>query len=226
MAGLGILSFLVVSAIAGISKLRDDTSMYQATHMTRPDGYTEYWDSKGRRYINGELTEVKLKEEPDGMLYSYRVGTRSGRLYDDTSYQNQVKKVESWDEKNKQEHIKNGDLAYMRYNFDKKRNMTCEISTGKFIAKLTGDEKGVYRKFYYVPTEFICDYDHVAEGDEGIIITQEEYDKLNIFGGTHHSEDRNRMELVWTVGGKSVRWSYRKKPLVAYEDLPPVPENQ
>lgn len=89
----------------------------------------------------------------------------------------------------------------MRYDHVRKNELTCEISTGKFIAKLEGRDDGTYWKYYLSPDSDFAHCHMKTEGDEGEQITQEEYDKLNIYGGTHSAMDYARYNYIWRKKG-------------------------
>jgi hypothetical protein len=76
--------------------------------------------------------------------------------------------------------------------------LTCEISTDKYISKLEGNQDGTYLKFY-LPYNAKSKTD-IEDGDPGVQITQEEYDKLNIYGGTHLASDLCRYRPILKNG--------------------------
>lgn len=89
-------------------------------------------------------------------------------------------------EQYKREAIEAGRLAYAKYDHRVGRRLTCEISTGKYIAALQGNKYGQgYRKFYVKPGFDFYNCHCRADDDEGIEITREEFNKLNIVGGSH-----------------------------------------
>ena len=96
------------------------------------------------------------------------------------------------DEEEKADELSRGKLAYLKYDSISKRRLTCEISTGKFIAELEGRPDGTYWKYYIEEDGHHWIVNRRAKGDLGIQITREEFDALNITLGTHHAYDANR----------------------------------
>lgn len=110
------------------------------------------------------------------------MGRISGKIYHN-SRDDEIERESKWDLRNLEISKEYGNLAYMKYDPTYKQSLTTEISTSRVIAALWEDYDGNYRKFYlkghpYRPDESDPD-------DLGIIITKEEYEKLNIIGGTH-----------------------------------------
>lgn len=180
MLGLAIFgTILLGSAIrCGL----DNRAAMKGAFMTYKDGTQVFHDRKGRPFVNGELCCEKYEPDEYGNYHTLLVGTVSGKIYHN-SRDDEIERESKWDLRNLEISKEYGNLAYMKYDPTYKQSLTTEISTGRVIAALFEDYDGNYRKFYlkghpYRPDESDPD-------DLGIIITKEEYEKLNIIGGTH-----------------------------------------
>ena len=78
------------------------------------------------------------------------------------------------------------------------------MSTGKVIAclfkSILNDGTTEYRKFYCNnPNPNGWDYNKTTTGDEGIIITEEEYKKLDVVGATYSNlpSDFDVLDKLW-----------------------------
>lgn len=182
------------------------------------NGMPVYRDRIGNTYINGEKTYDDYKVDFYGHSHWMTVGCKTGTIYED-SWINYLDELNKEMNKEIEKQKKEGYLAYVRYDYVRKKNLTCEIFTGRYIAKLEGKEDGTYWKYYLAPNTI--NLNDIVEGDCGVQITQEEYDKLNIFMGSHFASDLNRYTYNFR-GGKFI-YELRDKPLVAYDDLPKVP---
>lgn len=189
MAGLGILLYGLLYGATEIGKAIDNAQMKSYSYQYTDKGEPTWIDRNGHRYINGERVIMERVKRPDGFSDIRYVGKNSRKVYYDPQ-QAKKDKLDKISEENKQRAIANRELAYLRYDHIRKIEITCEISTGKYIAKLLGDEKGFYWKFYLSPDNIDpCTTHIVSEETKGILITQEEYDKLNIFNGSHIAID-------------------------------------
>lgn len=214
MAGLGLFLYGAVKAAFGIGKAIDNQQMKNYTYKIDNQGRPTWMDRNCNEYINGEKVIAKAVTRSDGSVKLQQVGQRSGSVYFDPDVARN-NKIDSINNKQIQQAKEWGKLAYPKYDPKAKREITCEISTGKYISCLKGLEDGTYWK-YYLP----ANYTYYSDRDEnaGIQITQDEYDKLNIFNGSHYASDLNR----YTYDAKC-KLVMRRKPLVAKEDLPKVP---
>ena len=212
MAGLGLLIFGAMSAICGIGRAVENKQMKDYSYKIDEKGRPTWIDREGHQYINGEKVVATYDYDNHKLVYA---GQRTGTVYIDPE-QNTRDRMDRWSEERKQEAIKRGELAYMRYDHIRKKEITCEISTGKYISQLEGRKDGTYWKYYLSQNaKYVSDK---TPGDYGIQITQDEYDKLNIFMGSHFASDLNR----YTYDNK-LKYVRRYKPLVAKENLPKVP---
>lgn len=212
MAGLGIFLYGALKSITGIGKAVENKQMKDYSYNIDEKGRPTWIDREGHQYINGEKVVATYDYDNHKLVYA---GQRTGTVYIDPE-QNRINRIDADSEKRKQEAIKEGKLAYMRYDHVRKKEITCEISTGKYIAQLEGRKDGTYWKYYLSQNaKYVSDK---TAGDNGIQITQDEYDKLNIFMGSHFASDLNR----YTYDNK-LKYVRRYKPLVEKENLPKVP---
>lgn len=198
---LGLLINGIMHCAAAIDKRIKDKDL-MSSPMYYQNGLPVYMDSSRNKYINGEKVVTEYDYQNKKLI---EVGEKSRTVYFDPELETK-KRMDGQSEKYKQEAIKNGELAYMRYNYVRKKYLTCEISTDKFITELEGRRDGSYWKYYLTDkSEF---YGSKSDGDEGIEITQEEYDGLNIHGGTHRATDLYRYTCVFRKG--KVYWQRRE----------------
>ena len=188
MAGLGILLYGALRAVCGIGQAVENKQMKDYSYKIDEKGRPTWIDREGHQYINGEKVVATYDYKNQKLVYA---GQRTGTVYIDPE-QNQRDRLDRWSEERKQEAIKKGYLAYMRYDHNRKRQITCEISTGKFITYLEGDENGNYKKYYLQPSQDYCHCHCKPEGVVGVPITREEFDGLNIYSGTHSAIDYSR----------------------------------
>ena len=214
MAGFGALLYGALRAVCGIGQAVENKQMKDYSYGYTDKGEPTWLDRDCNRYINGEKVVATYDYKNQKLVYA---GKNSGKVYYDPE-QAQRDRLDEWSEKRKQEAIAEGKLAYMRYDHIRKKEITCEISTGKYIAKLEGRKDGTYWKYYLSPNAKLTS--DKTPGDSGIQITQEEYDRLNIFGGTHYEFDENRYTFV--CSGRKIIKQKRYKPLVSKENLPKV----
>lgn len=201
MAGLGLLIGLGVKLFAdGAYAISDMKSMSTPCgHLE--DGSPYYMNRKGQRFAaNGERMVSQTAIAADGTKYSRVVGERTGNVYMDRERTFQ-RKIDERNERNRKYAIENGKTAYEYLDRSLKFGygdaiVTKEISTGKYIAQLQYDwSKKEFRKFYLAPNAFYSF--QTIEGDEGILISKEEFEKLDVFicvGGhmTHGREEFQR----------------------------------
>lgn len=192
---LGLLLFggaLLGSAIkCGIQ----NADMMSSPYKHLDDGTPVYLDRKCQQWANGEKIVPTYDYKNNKLVYA---GQRSGKVYVDPEAIKRQKQ-EYWDEKDKESKIKFGYKSYMKYFPELNKKLTCEIGTDKIIAKLWREKVGdeyVYRKYYtdlntiksrmwdgnYLPIDA---YKEPKAGDEGIVISREEFKALNIWDGSH-----------------------------------------
>ena len=215
MAGLGLLVLGVIMGGNAIKSGIENAQMMSKPYKYLDDGTPVYLDRLCNEYINGEKVVSTWTKRPDGSVKVQQVGQRSGKVYFDPDIA-MNNKIETRNREKIMQAKERGRLAYLKYDVIRKKEITCEISTGKYISYLEGRKDGTYWK-YYLPTNFT----YYSDRDEnaGVQITQEEYDKLNIICGSHFAVDLNR----YTYNSKC-KLVFRSKPLVTKEDLPKIPE--
>lgn len=180
--GLGLLIGGLIFGGAKIAAAIDNANMKSKPFRYLDDGTPVYLDRKCKEWVNGEKMIATYDYQNQKLVYA---GQRSGKVYIDPEA-NQRRRMDEMSEKYKREAIEAGRLAYKKYDHRVKKFMTCEISTGKYIAALKGNKYGGgYRKFYVKSGFDFYNCHCIADGDEGIEITREEFNKLNIVGGSH-----------------------------------------
>lgn len=180
--GLGLLLGGLIFGGAAISASIENAQMKSKPYTHLDDGTPVYLDRKCHEWVNGERMIATYDYQNQKLVYA---GQRSGKVYIDPEA-NQRRRMDEMSEEYKRKAIEAGRLAYKKYDHRVKRFLTCEISTGKYIAALQGDKYlGVCRK-YYLKGDFDFYNCHCkADDDEGIAITKDEFNKLNIVGGSH-----------------------------------------
>lgn len=179
---IGLLLGGLIFAGAGIAAAIENADMKSSPYTHLDDGTPVYLDRKCNEWVNGEKMIATYDYTNKKLVYA---GQRSGKVYIDPEA-NQRRRMDEMSEKYKREAIEAGRLAYKKYDHRVKRFLTCEISTGKYIAALKGNKYGGgYRKFYVKPDFDFYNCHCKADDDEGIEITREEFNKLNIVGGSH-----------------------------------------
>ena len=188
MAGLGILLYGALRSICGIGQAVENKQIKDYSYKIDEKGRPTWIDRQGNRYINGEKVVATYDYKNQKLVYA---GQRTGKVYYDYQ-QDLLNKRNTEDEEEKADELSRGKLAYLKYDSISKRRLTCEISTGKFIAELEGRPDGTYWKYYIEEDGHHWIVNRRAKGDHGIQITREEFDALNITLGTHHAYDANR----------------------------------
>lgn len=180
--GLGLLFGALLFGGSAIKAGIENADMMSKPYRYLEDGTPVYLDRKCKEWVNGERMIATYDYQNQKLVYA---GQRSGKVYIDPEA-NQRRRMDEMSEKYKREAIESGKLAYKKYDHRVKRFMTCEISTGKYIAALQGNKYGCgYRKFYVKPGFDFYNCHCKADDDEGIEITRDEFNKLNIVGGSH-----------------------------------------
>ena len=188
MAGLGILLYGAMKTICGIGQAVENKQMKDYSYKIDEKGRPTWIDREGHQYINGERVVATYDYKNQKLVYA---GKNSGKVYYDYQ-QDLLNRRNTEDEEEKSDELSRGKLAYLKYDSISKRRLTCEISTGKFIAELEGRPDGTYWKYYIEEDGHHWIVNRRAKGDHGIQITREKFDALNIKPGTHHAYDVNR----------------------------------
>ena len=188
MAGLGILLYGALRSICGIGQAVENKQIKDYSYKIDEKGRPTWIDRQGNRYINGEKVVATYDYTNKKLVY---VGQRTGKVYYDYQ-QDLLNRRNAEDEEEKADELSRGKLAYLKYDSISKRRLTCEISTGKFIAELEGRPDGTYWKYYIEEDGCHYIYFNKTKGSPCVQITREEFDALNIKPGTHHAYDANR----------------------------------
>ena len=188
MAGLGLFLYGALRSICGIGQSVENSQMKKESFGYTDKGEPTYLDRDCNRYINGEKVVATYDYTNKKLVYA---GQKTGKVYYDYQ-QDLLNRRNTEDEEEKADELSRGKLAYLKYDSISKRRLTCEISTGKFIAELEGRPDGTYWKYYIEEDGHHWIVNRRAKGDPGIQITREKFDALNITLGTHHAYDANR----------------------------------
>ena len=188
MAGLGILLYGALRSICGIGQAVANKQMKDYSYKIDEEGRPTWIDREGHQYINGERVVATYDYNNHKLVYA---GQRTGKVYYDYQ-QDLLNRRNTEDEEEKTDELSRGKLAYLKYDSISKRRLTCEISTGKFIAELEGRPDGTYWKYYIEEDGHHWIYLNKTENSPCVQITKEEFDALNIKPGTHHAYDANR----------------------------------
>lgn len=183
MVGLGTLIMGLIFGGSYLSAAKDNREMMKEPHEYMPDGTPIYLDRKCRHYINGEQIVPKYDYATKRTLY---VGKHSGNIIYDPE-QAKMNRMDAMSEKNKEEAIAEGMLAYKKYNHERERFCTAEISTGRYIAQLELKRDGTAKKWYLYPEAYLPS--DIRKDDPGIDITPDEYRKLNVSCSSHLAFD-------------------------------------
>lgn len=199
---LGVLGFLGALGISGTKCAIENEQSKNETMRIDENGNRVCYDRVGNKLFNGEKTYKHTRYDRYGNRHTYTVGVSSKKIYAD-SFDRRVAEMRKLEEGNREMALKRGKLAYNKYDPRFDNLVTTEISTGKVIACLYDhkkDGKTEYRKFYFNnPNSNRWDYNKTAIGDEGVIITEEEYKKLDIVGGTYSClpSDFDVLDKLW-----------------------------
>ena len=188
MAGLGLFIYGALRAICGIGQAVENQQMKNYSYKIDEKGRSTWIDREGHQYINGERVVATYDYTNKKLVYA---GQKTGKVYYDYQ-QDLLNRRNAEDEEEKADELSRGKLAYLKYDSISKRRLTCEISTGKFIAELEGRPDGTYWKYYIEEDGHHWIVNRRAKGDPGIQITREKFDALNITLGTHHAYDAKR----------------------------------
>ena len=185
--GLGLLLFGLMAGGSAIKCGVENAKMMSKPYRYMDDGTPVYLDRLGNEHINGEKVTSKYNYQKGCMQ---DVGERSGRVYYDEQ-DVQRKRFEDWNEKERQDAIKKGRLIYKKYDVNRKKNFSCELSTGKYIAYIEGRDDGTYWKYYVSPYRKFEHYEENTKlfkedsDNNPVEISIEEFDELRIYGGSY-----------------------------------------
>lgn len=200
----GLLAFLGIYAGSAVKAAKDNYDMKKITRTVDEKGNVHYADRLCNEYINGERVKRVETTDINGVKLYSTVGVNSSRVYD-TSYGRGTQQLFAMSEHDKQENLKYGKNVYSQYNPYFGKTVTTEISTGRtitclFSGKNSKTGKEFYRVWYFRPEcQGKLDYNTTVDGDMGIEITKEEFNKLN-FGAltcTCMPSDYDVVHALW-----------------------------
>lgn len=200
----GLLAFLGIYAGSAAKAAYDNHEMKNYTRTIDKDGNVHYMDRLCNDYINGERVKRVETTDRNGVKLYSTVGVNSSKVYD-TSYGRGTQQLFAMSEHDKQENLKYGKNVYSQYNPYFGKTVTTEISSGRtitclFSGKNSKTGKEFYRVWYFRPEcQGKLDYNTTVDGDMGIEITKEEFNKLN-FGAltcTCMPSDYDVVHALW-----------------------------
>lgn len=200
----GLLAFLGIYGTSVAKAAYDNRNMKKITRTVDKDGNVHYADRLCNEYINGERVKRVETTDRNGVKLYSTVGVNSSKVYD-TSYGRGTQQLFAMSEHDKQENIKYGYNVYKQYNPYFEKSVTTEISSGRTITCLFNGKnrktgKEFYRVWYFRPEcQGKLDYNTTIDGDMGIEITKEEFNKLK-FGAltcTSMPSDNNVTKKLW-----------------------------
>ena len=200
----GLLAFLGIFGASGAKAAYDNYDMKKTTRTVDENGNVHYMDRLCNDYINGERVKRVETTDRNGVKLYSTVGVNNSKVYD-TSYGRGTQQLLEYSERDKQDNIKRGYNVYEQYNPYFGKIVTAEISSGRtitclFSGKNSKTGKEFYRVWYFRPEyQGKLDYNKTVEGDMGIEITKEEYNKLK-FGSlkcTCMPSDYDVVKKLW-----------------------------
>lgn len=200
----GLLAFLGIYGASAAKAAYDNYDMKKTTRTVDKDGNVHYADRLCNEYINGERVKRVETTDRNGVKLYSTVGVNSSKVYN-TSYGRGTQQLLDYSERDKQDKIKRGYSSYEQYNPYFEKIVTAEISSGRtitclFSGKNSKTGKEFYRVWYFRPEcQGKYDYNKTVEGDMGIEITKEEFNKLK-FGClkcTCMPSDYNVVHKLW-----------------------------
>lgn len=200
----GLLAFLGIYAGSAAKAAKDNYDMKKITRTVDEKGNVHYADRLCNDYINGERVKRVETTDRNGVKLYSTVGVNSSRVYD-TSYGRGTQQLFEMSEYDKQQNLKYGKNVYDQYNPYFEKTVTTEISSGRtitclFSGKNSKTGKEFFRVWYFRPEcQGKNDYNKTVDGDMGIAITKEEFNKLN-FGAltcTCMPSDYDVVHALW-----------------------------
>lgn len=200
----GLLAFLGIYTGSAAKAAYDNHEMKNYTRTVDKDGNVHYMDRLCNDYINGERVKRVETTDRNGVKLYSTVGVNSSKVYD-TSYGRGTQQLFEMSEHDKRENLKYGKNVYSQYNPYFGKTVTTEISSGRtitclFSGKNSKTGKEFYRVWYFRPEcQGKLDYNTTVDGDMGIEITKEEFNKLN-FGAltcTCMPSDYDVVHALW-----------------------------
>lgn len=199
----GLLAFLGIFGASGAKAAYDNYDMKKTTRTVDKDGNVHYMDRLCNDYINGERVKRVETTDSNGVKLYSTVGVNSSKVYD-TSYGRGTQQLFAMSERDKQDAIERGKLAYMQYNPYFGREVTTEIATGRtitclFEGKDSETKEPFYKKWYFRPEcQNKYDWRNTVKGDYGIDISKEEYYKIKTVLSSYTEIPSDR-EVAWKL---------------------------
>lgn len=199
----GLLAFLGIYAGSAAKVAKDNYDMKKITRTVDEKGNIHYADRLCNEYINGERVKKVETTDRNGVKLYSTVGVNSSRVYD-TSYGRGTQQLFEMSERDKQDAIERGKLAYVQYNPYFGRSVTTEIATGRtitclFEGKDPETKEPFYKKWYFRPEcQDKYDWRNTVKGDYGIDITKEEYYKLKTVPSSY-TEIPSDQKVAWKL---------------------------
>lgn len=199
----GLLAFLGIRAGSAAKAAYDNHEMKNYTRTVDKDGNVHYMDRLCNDYINGERVKRVETTDRNGVKLYSTVGVNSSKVYD-TSYGRGTQQLFEMSERDKQDAIERGKLAYTQYNPYFGRSVTTEIATGRtitclFEGKDPETKEPFYKKWYFRPEcQDKYDWRNTVKGDYGIDITKEEYYKLKTVPSSY-TEIPSDQKVAWKL---------------------------
>lgn len=199
----GLLAFLGIYAGSAARAAKDNYDMKKITRTVDEKGNIHYADRLCNEYINGERVKRVESTDRNGVKLYSTVGVNSSKVYD-TSYGRGTQQLFEMSERDKQDAIERGKLAYVQYNPYFGKSVTTEIATGRtitclFEGKDPETKEPFYKKWYFRPEcQDKYDWRNTVKGDYGIDITKEEYYKLKTVPSSY-TEIPSDQKVAWKL---------------------------
>lgn len=199
----GLLAFLGIYAGSAARAAKDNYDMKKITRTVDEKGNVHYADRLCNEYINGERVKRVESTDRNGVKLYSTVGVNSSKVYD-TSYGRGTQQLFEMSERDKQDAIERGKLAYVQYNPYFGKSVTTEITTGRtitclFEGKDPETKEPFYKKWYFRPEcQDKYDWRNTVKGDYGIDITKEEYYKLKTVPSSY-TEIPSDQKVAWKL---------------------------
>lgn len=184
--GLRTLLFALMTGGSAVKCGIENAQMMSKPYKYLDDGTPVYLDRLGNQHINGEKVISVYNYEKKCIQ---EVGQRTGKVYFDPEVA-QRKRQEDWNERLRRDAIRKGRLTYEKYDVDRKKKFTCEISTGKYIAHVEGRSDGTYWKYYASPCRVFKHYEgsnRLSKQDSDnkpVEISKKEFEKFEMYKHT------------------------------------------
>lgn len=181
--GLGTLLFALMAGGSAVKCGIENAQMMSKPYKYLDDGTPVYLDRLGNQHINGEKVISVYNSEKKCIQ---EVGQRTGKVYFDPEVA-QRKRQEDWNEELRQNAIREGKLIYEKYDVDRKKKFTCEISTGKYIAHVEGRADRTYWKYYASPCRVFKHYEESCRlskqdsDNKPVEISKKEFEEFEIY---------------------------------------------